>query len=630
MKRALLILLATVVALPLAGLIAAHFFLSEDALRTRAEAAVLKATGRELTIAGPIRLGWSLTPTIEADDVSFANPPGFSRPAMAHLDRIEARIGLLPLLSHRIEVNGLTLAGPDVLFERDANGRANWDFSRPPPTQPAPAGPLSSGDKFVLDVGEVAITNAKLGLRGAQSLDLAAPHLTYDPGSGRVAGDLLFRGTTLHLSGTARATAADLHVEGTGLKLALSGTSAGSVLVADVADLSSLSALAETRLPPLQNVHFETHAKLAPDALALKGLKLTSIQGDLAGTLTFAGSPRPMVRGVLHSTRFDLDALTPVAPAPAPAALGPAVPAAPTPPDARLIPDTPIPYAALRGADADLQLNADALSWRGDTYSGVVAHLALKDGKLLLDPASLVLGGKTLSARIDADAAAQTVGGKVDSPGLPAGPLSALFGGPGGASGTVDLHADLHGQGTTWRAVAATLQGSAGLAMVDGEIDNGWLLGKLQDALRAANLPIAAGGDSRVRCAAIRAEAAQGKVRLPTLTLEASKLKLDGTGTIDLAAETVDLHLRPTLLLGASLSVPVQVEGTLRAPKVTLDPGAISPGRVGISIGGKPSPDTCGPALASARGGEVGPSPSMPEPASRPLKPADLLRGLFR
>lgn len=633
MKRLALIVLAIVVALPLAGLVAAHFYLSGDALRRRIEAAVLKATGRELTIAGPVRLGWSLAPRIEADDVSLANPPGFSRPAMAHVDRVEARLELAKLLSRRVEVNGLTLAGPDVLLERDANGRANWDFSRPVPAHAAAEAPASLGPKFSVDVGEVTIDGAKLGLRGAQTIEVAAPHLTYDPGSGRVAGDLVFRNTALRVAGTVTAPAgavqADLHVEGGGLKLALSGTNAASQVVADVADLSSLSVLTGAKLPALRDVHFETKAKLAPASLELTSLKLTSAQGDLAGTLTFAGSPRPTVRGALSSTRFDLDAFVPptAAPTPAPTA-GPVAPAAPKPAD-RVIPDTPIPYAALRGADAELQLNAAALTWHAKTYPGVAAHVALKDGVLRLDPATMVLADKTLSAQLQADAATQTVGAKIDAPGVPAAPVSALFGGPG-ASGNVDLHADLHGHGATWRAVAATLQGNAGLAMVDGAVDNAWLLDKLQDALRAANLPVEPGGDSKVRCAAIRAEAAGGKVQLQALTLDTSKLKLDGTGEIDLANETLDLHLRPTLRLGAALSVPVHVGGTLRTPKLVLDAGAIAPGRVGISIGGKPPSDTCGPALTLARGGQAGPLPATPEPADRRLKPADLLRGLLR
>ena len=104
MKRALLIAVALVLAIPLGLLTAAHWYLNGDTVRARLAEAVQRATGRELTMAGPVRLAWALSPTIEARDVSLSNPPGFSRPNMAHIDRVQAQVALLPLLSRRVEV----------------------------------------------------------------------------------------------------------------------------------------------------------------------------------------------------------------------------------------------------------------------------------------------------------------------------------------------------------------------------------------------------------------------------------------------------------------------------------------------------------------------------------------------
>ena len=108
-------------------------------------------------------------------------------------------------------------------------------------------------------------------------------------------------------------------------------------------------------------------------------------------------------------------------------------------------------------------------------------------------------------------------------------------------------------------------------------------------------------------------------------------LTLDGEGNVDLGTEGIDLHLRPELRVGGGLSVPIRVGGTLAAPKMQLDAGALASGRVGIMLGGPPPPDRCGPALAAARDGQAGASapPAAPAPA-RKLKPADILRGLLR
>ena len=62
-------------------------------------AAVKRATGRDLALNGKISLKPSLWPTIQVSDVTFSNPPGFSRPQMASLQGMELQLGLLPLLS---------------------------------------------------------------------------------------------------------------------------------------------------------------------------------------------------------------------------------------------------------------------------------------------------------------------------------------------------------------------------------------------------------------------------------------------------------------------------------------------------------------------------------------------------
>ena len=125
-RQVVLALAALAVLLVAGATTAAALLFDGEALKPRAIEAVRRAAGRELTIAGPVRLGWSLTPTVTAERVSLANPPGMSRPAMATLDRLDVQVALWPLLRRRVEVRGLTLIGPDVLLERDAAGQPNW------------------------------------------------------------------------------------------------------------------------------------------------------------------------------------------------------------------------------------------------------------------------------------------------------------------------------------------------------------------------------------------------------------------------------------------------------------------------------------------------------------------------
>ncbi len=267
-RRTETVLLALAALLVVGTTVVVRTQFNEDAVRLRAQDAVRRATGRELTIQGPVRLAWSLTPTIAMEDVSLANPPGLSRPAMAHVARAEARLALWPLLSRRVEVLGLTLVQPDVLLERDAQGRPNWVFTKPAAalsTPQAPAAGRSPRPTFIVD--DVQVSDGRIGLRTADRVDVVQVAALSATSSGRdvpvqVAGTLDVNGVPVLLQGTTGAWA----MSGDPWPVALTLSSAGAVLKADgavggslgvtaaVPDLSALSALAGRSLPHLREI----------------------------------------------------------------------------------------------------------------------------------------------------------------------------------------------------------------------------------------------------------------------------------------------------------------------------------------------------------------------------------------
>lgn len=108
--------------------------------------AVDRATGRHLTIAGPITVQLSLTPTVVIRDIRLANPPGYADPNLLTLRRIEAKISLIPLFSHKVNILALALDGPEIFLESDQSGAADWDLSQPQLAKtPAPAAPKQQG-----------------------------------------------------------------------------------------------------------------------------------------------------------------------------------------------------------------------------------------------------------------------------------------------------------------------------------------------------------------------------------------------------------------------------------------------------------------------------------------------------
>lgn len=137
--RAVLALLVVAV---LAGVLAAGAALllfDPNSQKPRIEAAIGQATGRVLALRGPVRLGFGVPPRLIADDLSISNPAGASRAQMATVERVEARVAIVPLLAGDVELADLTLVRPDVLLERDATGQANWLRAAAAPA-PAAAG----------------------------------------------------------------------------------------------------------------------------------------------------------------------------------------------------------------------------------------------------------------------------------------------------------------------------------------------------------------------------------------------------------------------------------------------------------------------------------------------------------
>ncbi len=86
------------------------------------------ATGREFRVGGDLRIRLLPVPSMEANDVTFANATWASQSDMVRVKRLRADIALLPLLKGRIVVHRFIAIEPRVFLETDADGRGNWQF----------------------------------------------------------------------------------------------------------------------------------------------------------------------------------------------------------------------------------------------------------------------------------------------------------------------------------------------------------------------------------------------------------------------------------------------------------------------------------------------------------------------
>lgn len=725
-----------------------------DSQKPRIIATVKQATGRDLFILGHIRLGLSLQPTLVVQNVSLANPPGFSRPQMATLERLDLKLALLPLLSHHVEITRLVLVKPDVILETDAHGRGNWQFTpeaAPADRQPVEAG-TDRGTPTQISASEVRIEDGTLTWhdgRSGRSAALELSSLRASAASPEADVHLVMAGsyhdTPFNLTGefgsltklrTGTAWPARMHLEAAGAKLSLNGNVAQPLegrgyavkLDAAVPDVAALAPLLPgVALPALRDVTLAAqiadkggpvpevsglalHAGASDLSQTVAGLKLDKLDvtaarfdqsahiaaqgsyGDapatLAGTI---GAPAALLRGgKVGSTPIDvtvqalgsslairgtaaqaedgrpailadvsagtinLDTLKiPRAPAPTQPVAATAAPPTPRPAaDNRLFPDTPIPFGVMRLADADLKLKIDQLIAGGATYRALVAHLDLQGGRLRLDSFAVDAPEGHVDAALSADAAQVAL--RLQAPKVAMQPLLAALGQPGYLAGTMQVQADLRGAGATPHAIASSLEGTVALAMGNGTVDNRLLGSTLGSVLREINLLdlVGRGGTSQVQCFALRIDASHGIAAVRSLALVSSMLTLDGSGSINLGAETLDLRLRPQgRVAGTSVVVPLRVSGPLRSPATVPDPAAAVAANAGTVAGGLlgnatplgavagilggqnllgGAPPAAGCAVPGGQTGASGRAAPSPAQQRRPSDAGDILKQLFR
>jgi uncharacterized protein involved in outer membrane biogenesis len=657
--RIALIVLAIIVLVPIAGMAVLALTFDANRLKPRIIAAIEQATGRDVAIDGPIRLGLSLRPTLEVDSVKLANAAGFAPADMATLDRLDLRLALLPLMHRHIEIEQLDLVHPVIALQIDAQGHDNWHFQRPPgpPSNPQAPSPPSTARPTTLRVQTMSITDGAISFADARTraafavatVQLTATQNDTDgsvhlslTGTDQaiplaVAGDIGQPGREpIPIDLTLTAADASLTVKGTAPHFALSGR---------IPDLAALSPLVGPALPALHDVTFQ--ADMAPPAggtlgtgIALTGLRIGAPTGDVSGDATITLAAPLGIRATLTTSNLDPAALiaalpppqaaAPPAAAPAPTAAVPGAPAPTAPPapsqaepahPARVISDRPLPFDRLPHVDADLTLTAQDTKLGSAVIKTASTHAVLHAGHLVLDPVAIELPGGHVDGTAMADAggaAALTL----RAPTLSIQPLLSAFDEPDGVIGTLEVRADLRGTGTTPHALVAGLDGTVGLALANGEIDNRLLVMLLSRIAPEAGFLSFAGQPPRsaLRCVALRADIAHGVADLHALLLDTVPLRLTGAGTVDLGQETLSLHLQPLARVGGSgLSMPVDVRGSFRAPRAAIDAKGAGQSLGGIVIGalgadrliaGAGQSDGCAEQLQLARFGAAGPVPA--------------------
>ncbi|WP_275099478.1 AsmA family protein [Sedimenticola hydrogenitrophicus] len=125
-------------------------------------------TGRDLTIAGDLKLSVFPWLGIEIGGLELSNAPGFGEQPFAVVKSAAIRVKLMPLLSRRLEVDTVGLDGLALNLAKSKEGVSNWDdlIKEGAPAEGAPAeGKPAAGAGRGLEgfmIGGVDISDARI------------------------------------------------------------------------------------------------------------------------------------------------------------------------------------------------------------------------------------------------------------------------------------------------------------------------------------------------------------------------------------------------------------------------------------------------------------------------------------
>src|SRR6266851_5404111 len=556
-----------------------------------------QATGRKLTIAGDLKLSVFPVPALNVKDVRFANADWGSRPELAKLGELSARVALLPLIfGGNLHIARLALKDVDVLLETDGKGHGNWEFgalASTKPKKPTEAAPKGAGAFELPSFDRILLQNILVTYRDGQTRKTTTATLTELSTSGSFGGPMQVKAaaivqgmpvqttatvgalSTLTTRGQPYSVQAEVDVAGATVRLSgsasepLAGRGLNFNFTVDGKDLAAVGALAGASLPAKPYHLAATISGDADRAIVLKALQGSFGASAFTGEASFALSgPRPKLVATLNAPLVDL------------AEFPKAKPDAKSADDDRVFSGDRLPLQALRAVDADVTLSIAALKIEKVTLQNLSAHVTLEDRDLRAKPFAVDLAGSHIAGGIELSArqAPATLTFDLDGRQVDVGKILAQVSGDDLLDAMGDLAVAVRGGGDSVRAIMASLDGKSSMVVGRGVIKSRYadLIGA--DVFREAFAWTQGKKDTKLNCLVTRFDIQKGVATSRGILMDTSDVSMLGEGTVNLGSERLDIELTPrpkeTSLL--NLAVPIDIGGTFKHPTVQPNKSAVA------------------------------------------------------
>jgi len=606
--KILAIVIAGAIGVLVLALIGVWLFVNPNDYKGRIEQTVQTSTGRQLTLAGDLKLSVFPWIALQLGPATLGNPPGFSGPPFASVQHIAVRVRLLPLLHKQLEIGNVDIDGMALNLKKNSQGIGNWETSG----QNKPA-TTSGSSGSITELGGLTLTNSRLSYEGmtADHIDLIVGRLAagtpspvklrldlktapnaaplpleasfvaaIDTATQRYAVSRLeLQGTLkpqaapqpVHWALSARELALDLHTQALSapefslqLGSARLGGAASGTHVMDAPQLSGRFKLEPVALrawmgelgmpaPVTRDPRALSRFAASGDftygsnAAAVNQLSVQLDDSTLSGNAGVINLTTMASRFALSIDRLDVDRYLSPAPPKGPAQ------AAPTATAARSPQSTELPEW-LRTLHTNGTLNIGSVTVAGLKLSELHVGVNASGGVTRLAPATAKLYGGQYSGEVTLDehSSVPVLTLNQNMSNVQIAPLAHDFAHTDRLSGQGNLKMQLTGRGRGSDALLATLSGHVAADLQHGAIKGIDLWGDISRAVallqKQAPAATGSGGATTFDVFKASADVKDGVATTHDLNISSPYLRVTGQGTANLVSDAINYQVKATLL----------------------------------------------------------------------------------
>ena len=127
--RKLLIGIGVLFALLVTAILVMPSLVPASVYKNKIEQQISDSLGRKITINGDVKLSVFPTLSANANVVTIDNADNFSQRPFATMERLKAKVKLMPLLKKQVEITEFILIKPKFSLEKLKTGETNWTFT---------------------------------------------------------------------------------------------------------------------------------------------------------------------------------------------------------------------------------------------------------------------------------------------------------------------------------------------------------------------------------------------------------------------------------------------------------------------------------------------------------------------